>query len=276
MGIGCLRLGKVTTGKGIEKFALAAESLRYGRLRHFKGYFFYQRVFSSDVSSYTTNSLVPYFSYQSPPKRLLPTMKKTTRPILPGPTTALFTSRLLLRPMQTSDLENFHLLRTQIEVMRWTSTGNVDTDKEATRIWINRSLPPNDATTFNFAIEELSAPGVAIGSVGLHLFDPPECGYMLRSQYWRRGYATEAFRRWLQAWWELPRREIVIEDPNLESESDAEAVVVPEVLTAVIAAENAASARILEATGFRHVSDQVVEENGASVKLITLELERPK
>jgi RimJ/RimL family protein N-acetyltransferase len=178
--------------------------------------------------------------------------------------------------MQKSDLEDFHILRTQFEVMKWTTTGKVDTDREATEIWMNRSLPPNDGTTFNFALEELSNPGVVIGAIGCHQFEPPECGYMLRTEFWRKGYATEAFQRWLQAWWELPRREIVVEDPHSKPGNAAEAVFVPEVLRADVDAVNVASARILSGCGFRPISEEVVEHNGASVTLVTLQLERPK
>ncbi len=184
------------------------------------------------------------------------------------------TARLLMRPYQQSDLDDFHLLRTQLEVMRWTSTGKIDVNREATQIWLNKTLPPNDSTTFNFAIEELSSPGRVIGALGCHLHEPPECGYMFRTEYWGKRYATEAFKRWLQAWWELPRKEIVIKESESELD-DSDVALVPEVLKAVIAEENVASARLLASSGFRPVSAEVIEERGEIVKLITLELQRP-
>lgn len=189
------------------------------------------------------------------------------------------TARLLLRPIQQSDLAGFHALRTQIEVMKWTTTGKTDVDQEATQIWMNRFLPPNDATTFNFAIEDRSAPGKVIGVLGCHISEPPECGYMLMQESWGKGYATEALRRWLQAWWELPRRQVVIEEAEKENSDSAvggEDVVVTEVLKADIDANNIASARILEKCGFRRVSEETVEENGTTIRIIALEQERPK
>ncbi|ETI22638.1 hypothetical protein G647_06714 [Cladophialophora carrionii CBS 160.54] len=203
-------------------------------------------------------------------------MKKISRPIFPTPALPMTTARLLMRPIRQSDLEDFHILRTQIEVMKWTSTGKVDVDKEATQIWMNRSLPPNDATTFNFAIEELSNPGTVIGVLGCHISEPPECGYMFRTEYWGKGYATEAFKRWLQAWWELPTRIVAIEDADPGFSTDDDVVSVPEVLTAVIDEKNVASARILANAGFRLVSKETIEHNGATVTEITLELQRPK
>ncbi|EXJ58386.1 hypothetical protein A1O7_05811 [Cladophialophora yegresii CBS 114405] len=186
------------------------------------------------------------------------------------------TARLLMRPIRQSDLEDFHILRTQIEVMKWTSTGTIDIDKEATQIWMNRSLPPNDATTFNFAIEELSNPGTVIGVLGCHIAEPPECGSMFRTEYWGRGYATEAFQRWLQAWWELPTKGVAIEDANSGSGTEEDVVSVPEVLKAVIDDRNIASSRMLANAGFRPISKETIEHNGATINEITLELQRPK
>ncbi|KIY01026.1 uncharacterized protein Z520_03692 [Fonsecaea multimorphosa CBS 102226] len=203
-------------------------------------------------------------------------MKKTTRPDFPVPASPITTARLLLRPIQQSDLEDFHVLRTKIEVMKWTSTGKVDVDKEATQIWMNRFLPPNDATTFNFAIEELASPGKAIGVLGCHIAEPPECGYMLRPEAWGQGFATEALQRWLQAWWELPRKEVTIEEADEGDAIDDSVVVVPEVLRADIDGKNIASARILAKCGFRRVAEELIEENGTTVNLIIFELARPR
>jgi RimJ/RimL family protein N-acetyltransferase len=202
-------------------------------------------------------------------------MKKTTRPILPTPTQPIKTARLLLRPFKPSDLPDLHVLRSQIEVMKWTSQGHIDVDKEATQTWMNRFLPPNDSTLFNFVVEELSNPGVAIGGIGCHHAEPPECGYMLRTEYWGKGYATEGFRGWLQAWWDLPRKEVVIEESKALSENPVEPIFVHEVLLADVEEQNVASARILANCGFRRISEQVIETNGKSVKLVTLELPRP-
>ena len=201
---------------------------------------------------------------------------KTTRPIFPLPLPSFTTSRLLIRPMQQSDLADFHALRTQIEVMKWTSTTKIDLDQEATQVWMNRFLPPNDTVTFNFAVEELCAPGKVIGALGCHITEPPECGYMLRREAWGKGYATEAFQQWLEAWWELPRKDVDIEEKNANAENSRNESVVREVLRADIDGNNLASARILAKCGFKQVSEEMIEENGSTVKLISLELERPE
>ena len=157
--------------------------------------------------------------------------------------------------------------------MKWTSVGKVDVDKEVTQIWMNRFLPPNDSITFNFAIEELANPGRTVGVLGCHKAEPPEIGYMLRTESWGKGYASEALRLWLDAWWELPREDIVIEDAEpIPGNADN---AVPEVLRADIDSKNAASARILARCGFRPVSEELVEENGVTIKMILLDLQRP-
>lgn len=79
--------------------------------------------------------------------------------------------------MTLDDAVEFHVLRTQPEVMIFTTTGKVDVDLDATSTWIKRFVHPNDSKTFVFAIEELVNPGVIIGTVGSQLAEPPLIGY---------------------------------------------------------------------------------------------------
>jgi RimJ/RimL family protein N-acetyltransferase len=96
--------------------------------------------------------------------------------------------------MQPSDLLDLHILRTQTEVMKWTSSGKPDADVEATQIWMARFLPPNDSKSFNFSIEELAHPGRVIGVLGCHHDEPLEVGYMLLTEFWGKGLITESLR----------------------------------------------------------------------------------
>lgn len=177
---------------------------------------------------------------------------KTTRPILPQPPQPFTTERLLIRPIVLSDLSDFHILRTQIEVMKWTSTGKIDVDTAVTTQWINRFLPPNHDKSFSFAVEQLSEPGKVVGTVGMHAFDPPECGYMFVKEVWGRGYATEALQAWLQRYWALPRKvvEVESEEPVYERELDGDGIT-REVIRALIQTSHAGSRRVLEKCGFR-------------------------
>lgn len=202
---------------------------------------------------------------------------RVSRPILPGPTQVITTARLLLRPMTVEDVAEFHILRTQPEVMITTSVGRVDADHTVTRAWMNRFLHPNDSTTFTLAIEELENPGVIVGSVGSHTAEPPTLGYMLRKEYWKFGYATEAVQGWLKAYWKLPRREIEMQDTMPESaDLQWQSNAVREVIVAMIESKNAGSIRVMEKCGFRPtgVEDKVEDFRGPAV-VLHYYLERP-
>lgn len=179
--------------------------------------------------------------------------------------------------MSVNDVADFHILRTQPDVMINTSTGKVDPDHEATRAWIDRFLKPNDSTTFEFAIEELRNPGVAIGCVGCHIAEPPTLGYMFRQEFWGRGYATEAVQGWLKAYWELPRYEIDLQSDMPEScELQWEGDIVREALVATVEAGNASSVKVMGKCGFKPtgVEEKVEDFRGPAV-LVHYYLEPP-
>ncbi|AEO70112.1 8497e7f8-9dde-4c60-b873-397edd35bb8d [Thermothielavioides terrestris] len=81
---------------------------------------------------------------------------RTTRPRSPFPPNSarqpIITPRLILRALTPEDIPALHVLRTQPEVMRWTALGRPDADLEETRRRMERSYPPNDTASFNFAI----------------------------------------------------------------------------------------------------------------------------
>lgn len=135
-------------------------------------------------------------------------------PTLPLPTNneraAVTTNRLAIRALQPTDLEAFYALRTQEDVMKWTSAGRIDRDIEETRSKLNPFLSPNDTATFNCAIC-LKDTDKFIGIGGCHLFPAkhgwPEVGYMLRREFWGRGLGSEFLNTWLGMWSDLPRME---------------------------------------------------------------------
>jgi RimJ/RimL family protein N-acetyltransferase len=202
---------------------------------------------------------------------------KVSRPIFPTPAQAVTTVRLLLRPMAADDVAEFHLLRTQPEVMFYTSHGKVDEDHATTRAWIDRFLHPNDSTTFVFAIEQLSARGVIVGLVGSHIAEPPTLGYMLRKEFWSCGYATEAVQGWLEEYWKLPRCELdtldtMLEHVQLHWQGDE----VREAVFANIESGNTGSIKVIQKCGFKPsgFEEHVNDFRGPAV-LIHYYLERP-
>ncbi|KAI0452486.1 acetyltransferase domain-containing protein [Xylaria acuta] len=238
-------------------------------------------------------------SLPEPPHAPRPTSSKikvqTTWPIIP-PNTArapIRTERLLIRPYTAADAEEVHTLRTQPEVMTWTSVGVVDKSVEQSRVFVERFLSPKDLETYNFAIvylggasENKDAKGVIIGTAGAHKIRPdlgwPEVGYLFRKEYWGKELATEFLRAFTKAWWALPRMEIELEvdaaSVKEKAGNSGGMVEVPEVLTAYIRATNIGSRRVLEKTGFKEYKrwtepDSRVGHEGEDAELVAFLLE---
>jgi RimJ/RimL family protein N-acetyltransferase len=175
-------------------------------------------------------------------------------PTLPLPTNnerpAVTTDRLIIRALQHTDLEAFYALRTEQDVMKWTSAGRIDRDVEETQGKLNLFLSPNDTVTFNCAIC-LKDTGEFIGIGGCHLFPAehgwPEVGYMLRKAFWGRGLASEFLSAWLRMWSDLPRAEL---ESRVQREMVAGEAGVDEHLIAITEESNLPSQKVLLRAGF--------------------------
>ncbi|KAF6825726.1 putative N-acetyltransferase, GNAT family [Colletotrichum plurivorum] len=185
---------------------------------------------------------------------------KTTLPTIPLPPYAsrppVVTERLILRPVSLDDLQPLHVLRTQPETMKWSVAGRVDADLEQTRSSLVQNLPPHDADNFNFSIC-LRSTGQWIGIGGVKKptgeLGWPEIGYMLLKDFWGSGYATEFLRGFVSAWWSLPRseRDLSVDRGTLGGGAGLQdGDVVTEILTAVTAADNHPSQKLLGKCGF--------------------------
>ncbi|KXJ97271.1 GNAT domain-domain-containing protein [Microdochium bolleyi] len=219
---------------------------------------------------------------------------RTTLPVTPLPALAgrqpLETERLRLVPISQDDLAGYHAIRTRPEYMVHSSQGRVDRDLGETQAWLNRFLPPNDGSTYVFAIKEKvvgagpvgaetgTATGEgaekeddmdrAIGMMGIVRMNSgtgwPEVGYGINTTHHGKGYATELLREVVRFWWTLPREEVVVEmkpryvfgtAPFTEGvgvlrEEDPELVEMPERIMAVADITNARSLRVMEKLGF--------------------------
>ena len=201
----------------------------------------------------------------------------TTRPVFSGTRKPFTTSRLLIRPITVEDVEEFHILRTQPEVMINTTSGKVDDDRDSTRAWVDRFVSPNDATTFSFAIEELAKPGNILGTIGSHLAEPPTLGYMFRKEFWGRGYATEALKAFLIEYWKLPRRLVDLESVMPENSISSSGDGARELLIAEIEKSNIGSQKVLERCGFQPSGKKEdVEDWRGKAVIVQYYLERPK
>ncbi|KAI0151665.1 acetyltransferase domain-containing protein [Xylariaceae sp. FL1272] len=227
---------------------------------------------------------------------------KTTWPVTPLPLNTerkpIQTKRLLIRPYEDTDYDAaaIHALRSQPEVMVWTSVGVVDKDIEASRAFIARSLPPNDAQRYNSVIMYLGENGelegderIVIGCGGVHKTDFqlgwPEVGYMVRKEYWGKGLASEFMRAFVEAWWKLPRREVEVEIDAASvgegtTKDESGAVRVNEKMSAIIEIGNPGSRRVLEKTGFKQFKQWTEPDSregfeGLDATLAGFLLERP-
>lgn len=186
---------------------------------------------------------------------------------------------MLLRAFKSGDLPDCYELRTQIEVMQWSSRGTIDPDQAFTANWLKRLIPPNDATTFTYAIEELSHPGKVIGTCGVTpKSEIPEVGYMFRNDAWGKGYATESLEAWLKIYWALPRQPVDAEErlPGLERRWDGE--VAREVLHAEIVDANDGSQKVLQKCGFVRGETEALPDRADPRRMIDITfyyLERP-
>lgn len=152
-----------------------------------------------------------------------------------APARILETARLILRPTDESDLDDFLRVAGQFAVARNTGTiGHPFTREDAVARLQKHRKALEERTGICFSIR-LREGGAGIGTTGFFGFDAEhnhaEVGYMLDPLHWGRGYATEALRA-------LVRH--AFEDWHIRR------------LTAGYFSDNPASGRVLEKVGFRY------------------------
>jgi ribosomal-protein-alanine N-acetyltransferase len=109
--------------------------------------------------------------------------------------TAFETPRLILRPMQATDLDAIHLIFTDSKVM--TSFSVACFSLEQTQRWLQRNLDHQSQYGYGLFSVILKTDGALIGDCGLENMEIDghtlaELGYDFRSAYWNQGFATEA------------------------------------------------------------------------------------
>jgi [ribosomal protein S5]-alanine N-acetyltransferase len=105
----------------------------------------------------------------------------------------LETERLILRPMLQTDFEALHLIFTDAKVMA-AFNHPVFTGEQMQR-WLQRNLDHQNEFGYGLFSVILKETGELIGECGLEQMEDQEAaelGYDLRSDFWNRGYATEA------------------------------------------------------------------------------------
>ncbi|KAG2413555.1 hypothetical protein HFD88_002744 [Aspergillus terreus] len=195
-------------------------------------------------------ALVPETMNPSEPP---PFPKQETPVILPDPSefAEIHTERLTLRLLRVDndeDAAGLFRIRSQPEVMNWMRLKAADTSVDDTKAWIRKKVlrPAGSAADasssrlFYFAVVEKGRDGGSagkkiVGAAGVNSIHPaPAVGCMFHPDVWGKGYATEAVRAVVAAWWELPRAWCGEEEK----------------LFAAVKAANVGSLRVLEKVGF--------------------------
>jgi RimJ/RimL family protein N-acetyltransferase len=203
---------------------------------------------------------------------------KSTLPALPYPPfdsrPVIRTERLVMRAFSAIDLDGLHTLRTQPEVMQWTSTGRVDPDLTKTREVLDNALGAQGERTYNCVLC-LASTGELIGAGGMHVREGnlgwPEIGYMLRKEFWGQGLATEFIKGFMAAWWALPRAEYEVKvDRTTLPEDVKEGDAVPEQVVALTVEYNGASRNVLEKAGMELTKIWDTEDSQDTTRNISL------
>ena len=140
----------------------------------------------------------------------------------------LETKRLILRPMSPTDLDDLLLIFTDPKVMA--SFGGELFSRTQMERWLLRNLTHQDEWGYGLFSVILKENGRLIGDCGLEQMEEEgaaELGYDFRSNYWHRGFATEAalaVRDYAFEILQLPQLISLIRVGNLASKRVAEKV----------------------------------------------------
>lgn len=142
----------------------------------------------------------------------------------------LETPRLVLRPMQASDMDALLRIFTDPHVMAAFDSPPFDRAQMAR--WLQRNLDHQAKHGYGLFSVMLKTNGVLIGDCGLEVVDVDgervaELGYDFRSDYWHQGCATEAataVRDYAFGALNLPRLVSLIRVGNVASQRVAEKI----------------------------------------------------
>ncbi len=161
------------------------------------------------------------------------------------------TECLLVRKLVIDDLEPFHEMQGNANVMRFvrpTVLSYEENKADLKRVIDLYNVPNNDF--FIYAIER-KADSIFVGSVALVKDEgDDEIGYRFLEKYWGLGYGSEVVKG------------LIAYSKNIGIEK----------LIAYVALENVASRKIIEKLGFQFIDDTLCEELGIPEKKYKLEL----
>ena len=182
----------------------------------------------------------------------------TTRPYpplagnLPEP---IITDLFILRPLLLADLEAYHSLRKDPEVLHLLKggQGKPDENKSETESETRKMLEFPDSNKYYFGVflkKSDDNEGELIGEVGVYLFSNawPSIYYYLKKKHWGKGYASEFVPSFISFWWSLPRMTTHLNLMNHPGRGFPDKVT--EQLTGTVHVENTRSQKVLKKAGF--------------------------
>ncbi|PGH03675.1 hypothetical protein GX51_03939 [Blastomyces parvus] len=162
------------------------------------------------------------------------------------------TARLFMRRLIPEvDANDIFAIRSRMDVMKWSSTRAPDADVAATK---EHLLIVSRPDALGFAVFETSNLNRAIACIGFYGNEKNELGYLVHPDCWGKGYATEAVRAAIDAWWTFTAT-VHSEDIGGPKKSPKNNFV----LHAVTDAFNEPSNRVLTKCGFKQVNELVDE-----------------
>ena len=185
---------------------------------------------------------------------------KSTLPAIPVQLKSnILTKRLLIRPLDASDLNVEHILRTHPEIIKWSSRQQPNENLGVTEKQLRKSIENEETLELAICLRET---GETIGTGGSHRREGdlgwPVLSYTLRVEAWGKGYATEFLTAFLDHYWTLPRSsvELKVEASTVVGKNEIK----QECVTSVASEPNLASQRVMEKSGMKLVKTWEVKD----------------
>lgn len=170
-----------------------------------------------------------------------------------------YSERLIFRTLQESDFPGYHAILKQEQTMVDAGLGPMYEEKSA-RDWFN--MTQESFTRVGIFLKNSdNTEGELIGDGGVYRSPDqwPEIFYLLKKEFWGKGYASEFVDKFKEVWWNLPRKDTRMSVQSISLGKNHTSVAT-ERLCAPIRMENVKSQKVVEKAGFEFVTEFLKEE----------------
>nr|UFY98739.1 hypothetical protein [Corynespora cassiicola]UFY98756.1 hypothetical protein [Corynespora cassiicola]UFY98773.1 hypothetical protein [Corynespora cassiicola] len=166
--------------------------------------------------------------------------------------------RLIFRTLLESDFPAYHTILKEEETMTLAGAGPM-LDKDRALGWFRMT---QEFTRYGLFLKKSDGTeGELVGEGGVFKINNrfPEIYYLIKQDFWGKGYASEFVRSFMDIWWNLPRKKtrFFVNTVFLDSQDTSEA---KERLCAPISEKNIISQRVVEKIGFKYLKKVYMEE----------------